>query len=120
MAGITTEWWEREGDVAESAILHTRYTDTVIVGQGEPAMHAVRPAHGLPERVCSWGSVAPRIEEERVAAERIIRLPCHSTPPVRSRIAWHLLLIAASVVGAMHREFAIVSVSRGTGAMRGS
>ena len=31
MAGITTEWREREGDVAEIASLHARYTDMVIV-----------------------------------------------------------------------------------------
>jgi len=51
VAGITTEWREREGDVAEMAILHARYTDLVIVGQLEPARPAVRPARELPERL---------------------------------------------------------------------
>jgi nucleotide-binding universal stress UspA family protein len=48
-ARITTEWREREGDVAEIAILHARYTDMVIVGQIEPVPHGVRPARALPE-----------------------------------------------------------------------
>jgi len=51
MAGITMEWREREGDVAELAILHARYADMVIVGQTEPAPHAVPSARALPERL---------------------------------------------------------------------
>jgi nucleotide-binding universal stress UspA family protein len=51
VAGITTEWREREGDVAEMAILHARYADMVIVGQMERELHGVRPARELPERL---------------------------------------------------------------------
>lgn len=51
VAGITTEWREREGDVAEIASLHSRYTDLVIVGQMEPALPAGHPARALPERL---------------------------------------------------------------------
>jgi nucleotide-binding universal stress UspA family protein len=51
VAGITTEWREREGDVAEIATLHARYTDVVIVGQTQPELHAGRPARELPERL---------------------------------------------------------------------
>jgi len=51
VAGITTEWREREGDVAEIASLHARYADMVIVGQVEPELHAAHPARALPERL---------------------------------------------------------------------
>lgn len=51
VAGITTEWREREGDVAEIAALHARYTDLIIVGQIEPELPAVHPARALPERL---------------------------------------------------------------------
>jgi nucleotide-binding universal stress UspA family protein len=51
VAGITTEWRECEGDVAELAILHARYADMVIVGQMELEPHAVRPGRELPERL---------------------------------------------------------------------
>ena len=51
VAGIATEWREREGDVAEIATLHARYTDMVIVGQTEPAPHVGRPTRALPERL---------------------------------------------------------------------
>jgi nucleotide-binding universal stress UspA family protein len=51
VAGITTEWREREGDVAEMTILHARYADMVIVGQMEPALRAVYSKHELPERL---------------------------------------------------------------------
>jgi len=51
VAGIATEWREREGDVTKIASLHARYTDMVIVGQLEPVLHAIHPARGLPERL---------------------------------------------------------------------
>jgi nucleotide-binding universal stress UspA family protein len=51
MAGITTEWREREGDVADIASLHARYGDLVIVGQMEPAPRAGHSGRGLPERL---------------------------------------------------------------------
>jgi nucleotide-binding universal stress UspA family protein len=51
MAGITTEWREREGDVAEIASLHARYADLVLVGQREPAPLAGHPGRALPERL---------------------------------------------------------------------
>jgi nucleotide-binding universal stress UspA family protein len=51
VTGVATEWREREGDVTEVAVLHARYTDMVIVGQSKPALHAVHPAHDLPERL---------------------------------------------------------------------
>jgi nucleotide-binding universal stress UspA family protein len=51
VAGITTEWREREGDVAEIASLHARYADLVIVGQMEPGLPAGHSARALPERL---------------------------------------------------------------------
>ena len=51
MAGITTEWREREGDVVDIASLHARYGDLVIVGQMEPAPRAGHSGRGLPERL---------------------------------------------------------------------
>jgi nucleotide-binding universal stress UspA family protein len=51
VAGITTEWREREGDVAEIAILHARYADMVIVGQVAPELHAVQAGREVPERL---------------------------------------------------------------------
>ena len=36
VAGITTEWRERDGDPLEIAILHARYADLTIVGQADP------------------------------------------------------------------------------------
>ncbi len=36
VAGITTEWRAREGDVGRIAMLHARYADLVIVGQAGP------------------------------------------------------------------------------------
>jgi nucleotide-binding universal stress UspA family protein len=51
VAGITTEWREREGDVAEVASLHARYADLVIVGQMEPELPTGHPARTLPERL---------------------------------------------------------------------
>jgi len=50
-AGITTEWRERAGDVAEIASLHARYGDLVIVGQMDPAPSAVHSGRALPERL---------------------------------------------------------------------
>lgn len=51
VAGITAEWREREGEVAEIASLHARYADLVVVGQTEPALPAGHPARALPERL---------------------------------------------------------------------
>jgi nucleotide-binding universal stress UspA family protein len=51
VAGITTEWREREGDAAEIGSLHARYADLVIVGQMELALPAGHPARALPERL---------------------------------------------------------------------
>jgi nucleotide-binding universal stress UspA family protein len=51
VAGITTEWREREGDVAEIPILHARYADMVIVGQVAPELHAVQAGREVPERL---------------------------------------------------------------------
>ena len=36
VAGITTEWREREGDLLGIAVLHARYADMTIVGQADP------------------------------------------------------------------------------------
>jgi nucleotide-binding universal stress UspA family protein len=51
VAGITTEWREREGEVTDLAVLHARYADMVIVGQTEPAPHAIGSTRALPERL---------------------------------------------------------------------
>lgn len=49
--GITTEWRLREGDPAETAILHARYADLTIVGQVDPEGDALGSARELPERL---------------------------------------------------------------------
>jgi nucleotide-binding universal stress UspA family protein len=36
MAGIMTEWRERDGDLLEIAVRHARYADMTIVGQADP------------------------------------------------------------------------------------
>ena len=51
VAGITTEWREREGEVAAVASLHARYADLVIVGQMEPELPTGHPARALPQRL---------------------------------------------------------------------
>jgi nucleotide-binding universal stress UspA family protein len=51
VAGITTEWREREGDPAEVAVLHARYADLAIVGQVDPEKAVFGSARELPERL---------------------------------------------------------------------
>jgi nucleotide-binding universal stress UspA family protein len=51
MAGITTEWREREGDAAAIAGLHARYADLIIVGQMEPTPRAGHSGRARPERL---------------------------------------------------------------------
>jgi len=50
VAGITTEWREREGDLMEIAVLHARYADLTIVGQADPAA-GDRSLRVLPEHL---------------------------------------------------------------------
>jgi nucleotide-binding universal stress UspA family protein len=50
VAGITTEWREREGDLLEIAVLHARYADMTIVAQADPEA-AGGPNRVLPEHL---------------------------------------------------------------------
>jgi nucleotide-binding universal stress UspA family protein len=76
VAGIATEWREREGDVAEIASLHARYTDMVIVGQMEPVLHAVHPTRPLPERLLLGVGrpilVVPYVGAFKTVGERVL------------------------------------------------
>jgi nucleotide-binding universal stress UspA family protein len=49
--GLTSEWREVEGDVAEVASLHARYADMAVIGQTDPDETPLGAAPDLPERL---------------------------------------------------------------------
>jgi nucleotide-binding universal stress UspA family protein len=49
--GLTSEWREVEGDVAEVASLHARYADMAVIGQTDPDEAPLGAAPDLPERL---------------------------------------------------------------------
>ena len=51
VAGITTEWRAREGDVGRIAMLHARYADLVIVGQADPDAAGSESLREIPQQL---------------------------------------------------------------------
>jgi len=49
--GLSTEWREAEGDVADVASLHARYADLAVIGQADPEGVALGAARDLPARL---------------------------------------------------------------------
>lgn len=49
--GLSTEWREAEGDVAEVASLHARYADLAVIGQADPEETPLGAARDLPQRL---------------------------------------------------------------------
>jgi nucleotide-binding universal stress UspA family protein len=75
VAGITTEWREREGDLMEVTVLQARYADLTIVGQADPEA-AGGPARGLPEHLLLGVGhpilVVPYVGPVRTVGERVL------------------------------------------------
>ena len=76
VTGITTEWREREGDVAEIASLHARYADLVIVGQVDPTVGGGPSGRALPERLLIGVGrpilVVPYVGAFRTVGDRVL------------------------------------------------
>jgi nucleotide-binding universal stress UspA family protein len=77
VAGITSEWREREGDLLEIAVLHARYADMTIVGQADPeaggGSSRVLPEHlllgvGRPILVVPYTGTFPTVGERVLVA----------------------------------------------------
>jgi nucleotide-binding universal stress UspA family protein len=75
VAGITTEWREREGDLVEITVLHARYADMTIVGQADPdegnGSRRVLPEH-LVLDVGRPILVVPYVGTFRTVGERVL------------------------------------------------
>ena len=75
VAGITTEWREREGDLLEIAVLHARYADLTVAGQADPDAGG-GPRRVLPEHLLLGVGrpvlVVPYVGTYKTVGERVL------------------------------------------------